>query len=69
MGHVAPGDRTCSHASVEEREWDRVFVGAALTTLLGVGAELAAPEIRQDGDRIVIAFRHGLQDSVNQAEQ
>lgn len=24
--------------------WDRVFAGAALTTLLGVGAELAAPE-------------------------
>ena len=31
--------------------------GAALTTLLGVGAELAAPENRQDGNRIVIAGR------------
>ncbi|MCF6757703.1 TrbI/VirB10 family protein [Pseudomonas balearica] len=49
--------------------WDRVFAGAALTTLLGIGAELAAPENRQDGDRIIIAGRDGLQDSVNQVGQ
>ncbi len=49
--------------------WDRVFAGAALTTLLGVGAELAAPENRQAGDRIIIAGRDGLQDSVNQVGQ
>ncbi|MBP6725986.1 MAG: TrbI/VirB10 family protein, partial [Thauera sp.] len=46
--------------------WDRVFAGAALTTLLGVGAELAAPENRQDGNRIVIAGRDSAQDSINQ---
>ena len=49
--------------------WDRVFAGAALTTLLGVGAELAAPENRQGGDRVIIAGRDSLQDSVNQAGQ
>ncbi|UUY08623.1 TrbI/VirB10 family protein [Pseudomonas sp. J452] len=49
--------------------WDRVFAGAALTTLLGIGAELAAPENRQGGDRIIIAGRDGLQDSVNQVGQ
>ncbi|MXP72870.1 TrbI/VirB10 family protein [Pseudomonas aeruginosa] len=49
--------------------WDRVFAGAALTTLLGIGAELAAPENRQDGNRIVIAGQDGLQDSVNQVGQ
>lgn len=49
--------------------WDRILAGAALTTLLGVGAELAAPENRQDGNRIVIAGRDGLQDSVNQVGQ
>src|SRR3546814_8073087 len=49
--------------------WDRVFAGAALTTLLGIGAELAAPENRQDGNRVVIAGRDGLQDSVNQVGQ
>ena len=49
--------------------WDRIFAGAVLTTLLGVGAELAAPENRQDGDRIIIAGRDSLQDTVNQVGQ
>ena len=49
--------------------WNRILAGAALTTLLGVGAELAAPENRQDGDRIVIAGRDGLQDTLNQVGQ
>ncbi|MGP1691542.1 MAG: TrbI/VirB10 family protein, partial [Giesbergeria sp.] len=49
--------------------WGRVGAGAALTTLLGVGAELAAPENRQNGNRVVIAGRDGLQDSVNQVGQ
>ena len=49
--------------------WDRVFAGAALTSLLGIGAELAAPENRQDSNRIVIAGRDSLQDSVNQIGQ
>lgn len=49
--------------------WGRIFAGAALTTLLGVGAELAAPENRQDGDRIVIAGRDSAQDSINQVGQ
>lgn len=42
---------------------------AALATLLGVGAELAAPENRQGGDRVIVAGRNNLQDSVNQAGQ
>ncbi|WP_296555473.1 TrbI/VirB10 family protein [Pigmentiphaga sp.] len=49
--------------------WDRILAGAALTTLLGIGAELAAPENRQDGDRIVIAGRDSLQDNINQVGQ
>ena len=49
--------------------WDRIFAGAVLTTLLGVGAELAAPENRQNGDRVVVAGRDSLQDSVNQVGQ
>ncbi|HAF92809.1 MAG TPA: conjugal transfer protein TrbI [Pseudomonas sp.] len=49
--------------------WDRIFAGAVLTTLLGVGAELAAPENRQDGDRVIIAGRDSLQDTVNQVGQ
>ena len=49
--------------------WGRIVAGAALTTLLGVGAELAAPENRQDGNRIVIAGRDSAQDSINQVSQ
>ncbi|MGP2832029.1 P-type conjugative transfer protein TrbJ [Serratia nevei] len=49
--------------------WNRIFAGAALTTLLGVGAELAAPENRQDSNRIVIAGRNSAQDSINQVGQ
>src|SRR3546814_18264112 len=47
----------------------RIFAVAVLTTLLGVGAELAAPENRQDGNRIVIAGRDSAQDSINQVGQ
>ena len=49
--------------------WGRILAGAALTTLLGIGAELAAPENRRDGDRIIIAGRDGLQDSANRVGQ
>lgn len=49
--------------------WGRIVAGAAMTTLLGVSAELAAPENRQDGDRVIIAGRDSLQDSVNQVGQ
>src|SRR5258707_11540662 len=38
-------------------------------SLLGVGAELAAPENRQDGNRIVIAGRDSAQDSINQRSE
>ena len=49
--------------------WDRIVAGAAMTSLLGIGAELAAPESRTDGDRIIIAGRDSLQDTVNQVGQ
>ena len=49
--------------------WKRIVAGAVLTTLLGVGAELAAPENRQDGNRIVIAGRDSAQDGINQVGQ
>lgn len=66
------GTDPAGYAGVEDeidRHWDRILAGAALTTLLGVGAELAAPSNRQDGNRIIIAGRDGLQDSVNQVGQ
>ena len=66
------GTDPAGYAGVEDeidRHWGSIVAGAALTTLLGIGAELAAPENRQDGNRIVIAGRDGLQDSVNQVGQ
>lgn len=53
----------CFPAVAEERHFvdywhrDRVFAGAASTTLRGVDAERAAPENRQDGDRVIVAGR------------
>jgi len=49
--------------------WKRIFAGAALTTLLGISAELAAPENRQDGNRLILAGRDSVQDTVNQIGQ
>jgi type IV secretory pathway VirB10-like protein len=66
------GSDPAGYAGLEDGvdwHWDRVFAGAALTTLLGVGAELAAPENRNGGDRVVIAGRDSLKDSVNQVGQ
>ncbi|MGB3450579.1 MAG: TrbI/VirB10 family protein [Giesbergeria sp.] len=66
------GTDPAGYAGVEDeidQHWGRILAGAALTTLLGIGAELAAPENRQDGDRVIIAGRDGLQDTVNQVGQ
>jgi type IV secretory pathway VirB10-like protein len=66
-----PGIDTAGYAGLEDGvdwHWGHILTGAALSTLLGVGAELAAPESRtdQDGNRLVIAVREGAQDTVNQ---
>ncbi|MBK6867125.1 MAG: TrbI/VirB10 family protein [Burkholderiales bacterium] len=66
------GTDPAGYAGLEDEvdwHWGRIFAGAALTTLLGIGAELAAPENRQDGNRIVIAGRDSAQDSINQVGQ
>ena len=41
---------------------DRIVAGAAMTSLLGIGAELAAPTTRTDGDRIIIDAVTGVID-------
>lgn len=67
-----PGIAPAGYAGLEDGvdwHWDRILAGAALSTLLGVGAELAAPESRTDGDRVVIAARQSAQDTVNQVGQ
>lgn len=67
-----PGIDPAGHAGIEDGvdwHWDRILAGAALSTLLGVGAELAAPANGTDGNRVVIAARESAQDTVNQVGQ
>lgn len=67
-----PGIDPAGYAGLEDGvdwHWDRILAGAALSTLLGVGAELAAPENRTDGNRIVIAGRESAQETVHQVGQ
>ena len=67
-----PGIDPAGYAGLEDGvnwHWDRILAGAALSTLLGVGAELAAPESRTDGNRFVIAGRESAQETVNQVGQ
>jgi len=67
-----PGIDPAGYAGLEDGvdwHWDRILAGAALSTLLGIGAELAAPESRTDGNRIVIAGRESAQETVNQVGQ
>ena len=67
-----PGVDPAGYAGLEDGvdwHWDRILAGAALSTLLGVGAELAAPANSTDGNRVVIAARDSSQDTVNQVGQ
>lgn len=66
-----PGVDAQGYAGVQDGvdwHWDRIFAGAAVSTLIGVGAELAQPD-RSDDGRVVIATRESVQDSVNQVGQ
>jgi type IV secretion system protein TrbI len=64
-----PGADTQGFAGLEDEvdhHWDRVLTAAALSTVLGVGAELGATS----GDSaIVTALRRGSTDSLNQTGQ
>lgn len=67
-----PGIDPAGYAGLEDGvdwHWDRILAGAALSTLLGIGAELAAPESRTDGSRVVVAGRESAQETVNQVGQ
>jgi type IV secretion system protein VirB10 len=64
-----PGIDPAGYAGLEDGvdwHWDRILAGAALSTLLGVGAELAAPQRSGSEGQIVIATRQSVQDTVNE---
>jgi type IV secretion system protein TrbI len=67
-----PGIDPAGYAGLEDGvdwHWDRILASAALSTLLGVGAELAAPDNRNDGNRASNAARQSAQDTVNEVGQ
>lgn len=49
--------------------WNRIFAGAAISTLLGVNAELAANNRGINSDSLVVAGRQSAQDTINQLGQ
>jgi type IV secretory pathway VirB10-like protein len=67
-----PGIDPAGYAGLEDGvdwHWDRILAGAALSTLLGVGAELAAPNNSGNTGSVTIAVRQSAQDTVNQVGQ
>ena len=66
------GNDVSGYAGLEDEidwHWARIFAGAAVSTLLGVGAELAAPTNGRSEGTVVIAASEGVQDTINQAGQ
>jgi type IV secretion system protein TrbI len=67
-----PGVDTAGNTGLEDGvdwHWRRLLAGAALSTLVGVGAELAAPDRNDASGRVVIATRESMQESVNEMGQ
>ena len=67
-----PGIDPAGNAGLEDGvdwHWDRILAGAALSTLLGVGAELAAPNNSGSTGGVTVAVRQSAQDTVNQVGQ
>ena len=67
-----PGVDMAGYSGVEDGvnwHWGRIFAGAALTTLLGVNAQLVAANTNTNSGSIAIATRQSAQDSVNQVGQ
>jgi len=68
-----PGVDVAGKAGLEDEvdnHWLGLIGGAALSTLLGVGAELAAPQNQGGGDdRVIVATRDGAQGAVNEVGQ
>jgi type IV secretory pathway VirB10-like protein len=65
-----PGMDTEGHAGLEDQvdyHWGRLFAGAAISTLLGINAELVAQN--QSNGSVIVATRDSAQDSVNQSGQ
>jgi type IV secretion system protein VirB10 len=67
-----PGVDASGYAGLEDgvdRHWSQLLASAALSTMIGIGAELAAPDRGAGQGQVIVATRQRLQDSVNQVGQ
>jgi type IV secretion system protein VirB10 len=67
-----PGVDASGYAGLEDGvdwHWQQLLAGAALSTLIGVGAELAAPDRSNGQSQVIVAARQSAQDTVNQLGQ
>ena len=67
-----PGVDAAGNAGLQDsvdRHWGQILAGAALSTLIGVGAELAAPDRGSGQGQVVVSTRQSVEDSVNQVGQ
>lgn len=71
LDRLQASDATGS-SGLEDRvdwHWNRIFAGAAISTLLGVNAELAANDRGMNSDSLIVAGRQSAQDTINQLGQ
>jgi type IV secretory pathway VirB10-like protein len=52
-----------------DHHWRQLIGGGAVSSLLGIGAELASPQTRGGSGQILVAARTSVQDTVNQVGQ
>jgi type IV secretion system protein VirB10 len=67
-----PGVDAAGYAGLQDGvdwHWKELGAAAVLSTLIGVGAELAAPDRSNGQTQVVIATRQSVQDTINQAGQ
>src|SRR5262249_35300791 len=67
-----PGVDALGYAGLEDGvdwHWQQLLAGAALSTLIGVAAELAAPDRSNGQSQVIVAARQSAQDTVNQVGQ
>ena len=65
-----PGVDAAGNAGLEDgvdRHWRQLLAGAALSTLIGVAAELASPD--RSSNQVVASGRQSIQESINQVGQ
>ena len=67
-----PGVDAAGQAGLEDKvnwHWGRIFQGAALSTLIGVGAELASPAREGNGNAVASSGRESIQSTVTDVGQ